>query len=98
MTKTLVDNPYALYTLLAKKYGNRFNADPFLAMRGRIDGTIDSKKILSCIKRMHERNIPIDPDAFAVHKDRKYVNELEEIMKANKVFVRKKKNIKDNDV
>ena len=45
MTKTLVDNPYALYTLLAKKYGNRFNADPFLAMRGRIDGTIDSKKI-----------------------------------------------------
>lgn len=49
------------------------------------------------IKRMHERNIPIDPDAFAVHKDKKYVNELEEIMKANKVFIRKKKNTKENN-
>ena len=50
------------------------------------------------IKRMHERNIPIDPDAFAVHKDRKYIEELEEIMKANKVSIRKKKNKRNNDI
>lgn len=37
------------------------------------------------IKRMHERGIPIDPDAFVVHKDSKYVNELRDIMEANGV-------------
>jgi len=35
------------------------------------------------IKRMHERGVPIDPDAFVVHQDERYVKELGEIMKAN---------------
>lgn len=35
------------------------------------------------IKRMHERDIPIDPDAFLVHTDKKYTDELGDIMKAN---------------
>lgn len=35
------------------------------------------------IKRMHEQNIPIDPDAFVVHTDEKYTAELGDIMKAN---------------
>lgn len=35
------------------------------------------------IKRMHERNIPIDPDAFLVHQDDRYRKELEEIMNIN---------------
>lgn len=39
------------------------------------------------IKRMHERNIPIDPDAFIVHKDKHYVKELGNIMKANNVKI-----------
>lgn len=43
------------------------------------------------IKRMHERNIPIDPDAFVVHKERHYVEELGDIMKANGVRVRSTK-------
>lgn len=35
------------------------------------------------IKRMHELNIPIDPDAFVVHMDDKYTRELHDIMVAN---------------
>ena len=37
------------------------------------------------IKRMHEQGIPIDPDAFAVHKAPKYVDALKDIMLANGV-------------
>ncbi|WP_300754453.1 helix-turn-helix domain-containing protein [uncultured Brachyspira sp.] len=47
------------------------------------------------IKRMHERNIPIDPDAFDVHKDKKYIEELGAIMKANKVSARRRKKKKN---
>lgn len=35
------------------------------------------------IKRMHERKVDIDPDAFIVHKAEKYVNELKDIYIAN---------------
>ena len=35
------------------------------------------------IKRMHERKVDIDPDAFVVHKAEKYVNELKDIYIAN---------------
>lgn len=35
------------------------------------------------IRRMDERNVPIDPDAFIVHKTPKYVKEVGEIMKKN---------------
>lgn len=35
------------------------------------------------IRQMHERNIPIDTDAFAVHRSDKYLDELWDIMKAN---------------
>lgn len=35
------------------------------------------------IKRMNERNIPIDPDAFIVHTDQKYINEVGHIMEKN---------------
>lgn len=35
------------------------------------------------IKRMHERGIPIDPDAFVVHQDERYARELGDIMEAN---------------
>lgn len=45
MGKTLAKNSCELYTLLEKKYGNRFKADELLAMRGRIDGTFDEKEI-----------------------------------------------------
>lgn len=40
------------------------------------------------IKRMHKRNIPIDPDAFVVHKAPKYIEELGEIYKSNGVRIR----------
>lgn len=43
------------------------------------------------IKRMHERDVEIDPDAFVVHKAQCYVDELEEIMIANGVKLKKKK-------
>ncbi len=36
------------------------------------------------IKRMKERNIPIDPDAFVVHQDSKYINELQNIIDTTK--------------
>lgn len=45
MTKILVSDSYRLYELLEKKYGERFNADPFVAMMGSVEGTLDSKKI-----------------------------------------------------
>jgi len=45
MIKTLAKNSYELYTLLEKKYGNRFKADELLAMRGRIEGAIDANEI-----------------------------------------------------
>lgn len=35
------------------------------------------------IKRMHERNVPIDPDAFVVHMDERYARELGDIMTEN---------------
>lgn len=35
------------------------------------------------IQRMDELGIPIDPDAFVVHKSEKYVESLKEIMKNN---------------
>lgn len=35
------------------------------------------------IKRMDERNIPIDPDAFVVHQAPKYMDELKPIMDKN---------------
>lgn len=35
------------------------------------------------IKRMHERNIPIDPDAFIVHQDKRYFNKLKNIYEEN---------------
>ena len=35
------------------------------------------------IRRMDELRIPIDADAFVVHKTSKYVDELREIMEAN---------------
>lgn len=35
------------------------------------------------IKRMDERNIPIDPDAFVVHTDEIYVKEVGDIMTKN---------------
>jgi len=35
------------------------------------------------IKRMNERDIPIDPDAFKVHADQKYRDALDDIMKLN---------------
>lgn len=33
------------------------------------------------IRQMHEKNIPIDTDAFAVHNSDKYLDELLDIMK-----------------
>lgn len=39
------------------------------------------------VKRMDERDIPIDPDAFIVHKDPKYLQEVGEIMKKNNFLV-----------
>lgn len=45
MAKNLVANSNELYEILEKKYGNRFNGDPLVSMMGRIEGTIDSKKI-----------------------------------------------------
>lgn len=47
------------------------------------------------IKRMHEREIPIDPDAFVVHKAQIYTKELAEIYRANGVRVRSPKEKKD---
>ena len=35
------------------------------------------------VRQMHEKNIPIDTDAFAVHRSDKYLDELGDIMKAN---------------
>ncbi len=35
------------------------------------------------IRQMHEKNIPIDTDAFAVHQSDKYLDELLDIMIAN---------------
>lgn len=35
MTKILVSDSYRLYELLEKKYGERFNADPFVALTGQ---------------------------------------------------------------
>jgi hypothetical protein len=35
---------------------------------------------------MDERDVPIDPDAFIVHKDPKYLQEVGEIMKKNNFF------------
>ena len=35
------------------------------------------------IRHMDAKNIPIDADAFVVHKSEKYVNELKDIMAAN---------------
>lgn len=32
---------------------------------------------------MHERGVPIDPDAFVVHQDERYIRELGDIMEAN---------------
>jgi len=51
MGKYLVANSNELYEILEKKYGNRFNGDPLIAMMGRIEGTIDSKKISITFKR-----------------------------------------------
>lgn len=45
MIKTLVANSYELYKLLEKEFGKRFNADPLIAMMGRISGTFDSQEI-----------------------------------------------------
>lgn len=44
------------------------------------------------IKRMHERGVPIDPDAFDVHTAPQYVAELEDIMLENNVKIPKLKN------
>jgi DNA-binding HxlR family transcriptional regulator len=38
------------------------------------------------IRRMNELGIPIDPDAFAVHKSKKYVDVLRDIMEHNNFF------------
>ena len=46
MTKTTVKNSIELYDLFTKKYQDRFEGDPLIAMTGRIEGTIDSKKIV----------------------------------------------------
>ncbi len=35
------------------------------------------------VKRMHERDVPIDPDAFVVHLDDRYRKELNDIMEEN---------------
>jgi len=35
------------------------------------------------IRQMDAKNVPIDADAFVVHKSEKYVNELNEIMADN---------------
>ncbi len=35
------------------------------------------------VRRMHERGVPIDPDAFVVHMDQRYANELKDIMIEN---------------
>lgn len=32
---------------------------------------------------MHERNIPIDPDAFIVHQDKRYFNKPKNIYEEN---------------
>ncbi|MDC7954228.1 helix-turn-helix domain-containing protein [Fusobacterium simiae] len=46
------------------------------------------------IKRMDERKITIDPDAFVVHQSERYVSELYEIYKRHNAFSSKKDNIK----
>ena len=47
MSKLLASDAYDLFVLLHEKYGKRFYADPFTAaMEGRIEGTLDSKKIV----------------------------------------------------
>ena len=43
---------------------------------------LDSLYIWS-VRQMHEKNIPIDTDAFAVHRTDKYLDELWDIMAAN---------------
>lgn len=45
MSKTLVSTPSGLDELLNKKYGKRLNTHPFAALMGRVEGTLDSKKI-----------------------------------------------------
>ena len=40
-----VTNSYELYSILEQKYGSRFVCDPFRAMAGSIQGSIDKKKI-----------------------------------------------------
>ena len=47
------------------------------------------------IKRMHEQGIPIDPDAFAVHKAPKYVDALRDIMIENGVCLEDTQTAKD---
>lgn len=45
MTKTIVSNSYHLNELLKEKYGERLETDPFAALRGGVQGSLDSKKI-----------------------------------------------------
>lgn len=35
------------------------------------------------IRQMHDKNLPIDTDAFVVHQNEKYLEELSDIMNAN---------------
>lgn len=45
MIKIIVPNSYMLYRLLVEKYKERFVADSFIAMMGRVEGTLDSKNV-----------------------------------------------------
>ena len=45
MKKTTISNSWELNELLTKKYGERLNTDSFIALMGRVEGTLDSKKI-----------------------------------------------------
>lgn len=40
-----VTNSYELYAMLQQKYGSRFACGPFIAIAGRIEGSIDKKRI-----------------------------------------------------
>lgn len=46
MENVLIKDVCELYELLEKKYGKRFISSPLLAMTGRIEGTLDSKKFV----------------------------------------------------
>ena len=79
----MVKNSYELLLLLEKLYKDRFSGDAFMAMRGRIEGTIDFKRII--ITYEQNNYLLISTDANAKNLFNELTPLFNKVMKANAI-------------